>query len=170
MKIGRTIAMTCLFLLSGTMLRSTMWAAASEDDKQFLFMAAQSDMNEIKLSQLAESKASKPQVKAFARKMVADHTKLEVKMKPLATAWGLTPPSGLDSDHQAVYDKLKSLSGPDFDKEYMNAMADDHHKALDAFTKEAETTTDAKFKVAVVNGKAVVAAHTAMADDLKAKL
>jgi len=49
-------------------------------------------------------------------------------------------------------------------------MAEDHHKALDAFTKEGETTTDAKFKAAVLKGKAVVAAHTNMADSLKAKL
>jgi putative membrane protein len=133
-------------------------------------MAAQSDVNEIKLSQLAATKASNPQVKAFARKMVADHNMLEAKMKPFATAWSLTPPTGLDSDHQAIYEKLNGLSGADFDKEYISAMAEDHHKALDAFTKEGETTTDAKFKAAVLKGKAVVAAHTNMADSLKAKL
>jgi len=172
MKIGKSLMMlACLSLVTGTVVRSsTAWAAASEDDKQFLSTAAQSDMNEIKLSQLAESKASKPQVKAFARKMVADHTMLETKMKPFATAWGLTPPAGLDSDHQAIYDKLNSLSGADFDKEYMNAMAADHHKALDAFTKEADTTTDGRFKAAVLKGKAVVADHTRMADSLNAKL
>ena len=49
--------------------------------------------------------------------------------------------------------------------------ADNHYyEALDAFTQEADTTTDAKFKAAVTNGKSVVAAHTSMADDLKAKL
>jgi putative membrane protein len=145
-------------------------AAVTDSDKQFLSTAAQSDMNEIKLSKLAETKASNPQVKAFAHKMVADHTRLEMKMKPFATEWGLTAPTGLDSDHQAVYDKLNGLSGADFDKEYMNAMDEDHHKALDAFTNEANTTTDAKFKRAVLNGKSVVSAHTHMADDLNGKL
>jgi putative membrane protein len=88
MKIGKSLMMlACLALMSGAFVRpSTALAAASEDDKQFLSMAAQSDMDEIKLSQLAESKASNPQVKAFARKMVADHTMLEAKMKPFATA------------------------------------------------------------------------------------
>jgi putative membrane protein len=145
-------------------------AAVTDQDKQFLTMAAQSDFNEINLSKLAETKATNPQVKAFAHKMVADHTALEAKMKPFATAWGLTPPTSFDADHQAEYDKLNGLSGSDFDKEYMDAMVTDHHKALDAFTSEANTTTDAKFKTAVMNGKSVVAAHTTMADDLKAKL
>jgi putative membrane protein len=35
----------------------------------------------------------------------------------------------------------------------MSAMVADHHKALDAFTKESDTTTDAKFKAAVLKGK-----------------
>jgi putative membrane protein len=133
-------------------------------------MAAQSDFNEIQLSKLAETKATNPSVKTFAHEMVADHTSLETKMKPFATAWGLTPPTALDADHQAIYDKLNSLSGSDFDEEYMEAMTTDHHKALDAFTKEVDTTTDAKFKTAVMSGKSVVAAHTSMADDLKSKL
>jgi putative membrane protein len=172
MNISKAITvLACLLMTSGTLLRPlTAQAIASDEDKQFLSTAAQSDTNEIKLSQLAETKASSAQVKAFARTMVTDHNKLEAKMKPFATAWGLTPPTGLDSEHQAIYDKLNGLSGTAFDKEYMEAMAADHHKALDAFTKEADTTADAKFKAPVSNGKAVVASHTTMADGLKAKL
>lgn len=161
----------CLAIISAAAGRpSQASAAVTDQDKQFLTMAAQSDFNEIQLSKLAETKATNSQVKAFAHKMVADHTTLEAKMKPFATAWGLTPPSALDADHQAIYDKLNTLSGADFDKEYMDAMVTDHHKALDAFTQEADTTTDTKFKAAVTNGKSVVAGHTSMADDLKAKL
>jgi putative membrane protein len=145
-------------------------AAVTDQDKQFLAMAAQSDFDEIKLSQLAETKATNSSVKSFAHEMVTDHTNLEAKMKPFATAWGITPPTSLDPDHQTIYDKLNGLSGPDFDKAYMDAMTTDHHKALDAFTKEADATTDPNFKTAVTSGKSVVAAHTSMADDLKAKL
>jgi putative membrane protein len=91
-------------------------------------------------------------------------------MKPFATTWGVTAPTNLDADHQAIYDKLNGLSGTEFDKEYMNAMVKDHHQALEAFTKEADSTTDPKFKKAVMKGKSIVAAHTNMADDLNAKL
>jgi putative membrane protein len=104
-------------------------------------------------------------VKAYSKKMVGDHNMLEMKMKPFASEWGITP-SGLDSDHQAIYDKLNGLSGTEFDKQYMMAMAADHHKALDAFTKEADTTSDPKFKAAVIKGKTVVAKHTSLADSL----
>lgn len=161
----------CLAIISAVTSRSSQArAAVTDQDKQFLTMAAQSDFNEIQLSKLAETKATNPQVKAFAHEMVTDHTSLEAKMKPFATAWGLTPPTTLDAEHQTIYDKLNTLSGADFDKQYMDAMVTDHHKALDAFTQEADTTSDAKFKTAVLSGKSVIAAHTSMADDLKAKL
>jgi putative membrane protein len=68
--------------------------AATEDDKKFLAMAAKSDQNEIPLSQLATQKATNPAVKAFAEKMVNEHTKMTESMKPFADSWGLTPPNG----------------------------------------------------------------------------
>ena len=172
LRIKKTATLViCPAALGGTLsCPSNATAAVTDQDKQFLVLAAQSDFDEIKLSQLAESRAANPLVKSFAHEMVTDHTNLEAKMKPFATAWGITPPTSLDPDHQAIYDKLITLSGADFDKAYMDAMAADHHKALEAFTKEAETTTDPEFKTAVTSGKSVVAAHTSMADDLKSKL
>lgn len=74
----------------GTLLLSPLGNAATTDyDKQFLSTAARSDMNEIKLSQLTEKKGLSPQLKRFAKKMVSDHNKLEMQMKPFATKWNL---------------------------------------------------------------------------------
>jgi putative membrane protein len=161
----------CAALVAGLMAISpTKARGASDEDKKFLATAAQSDQNEIGLSKLAGEKATNPAVKAFAHKMVTDHEKMSASMKPFAESWGLTPPSGLDDDHQKEYDKLQGMSGGDFDKEYMSQMVTDHAKALDAFTSEAKNTKDIKFRSAVLKGKTVVAAHKNMAYDLKKKL
>jgi putative membrane protein len=143
--------------------------AQSDDDKKFLAMAAQSDQNEIALSKLAEQKATNPAVKAFAAKMITEHTQMTAR-KPFVDAWGLTPPTGPDADHQKELDKLSGLSGNDFDKAYMKDMVSDHSEALSAFTKEAKDTKDAKFRAAVIKGKTAVAAHKNMAYDLEKKL
>ncbi len=170
--MNRITKLVCIAMLgcAGTLLSLTARAAVTDQDKQFLTKASQGGYDEIQLSKLAETKATNPQVKAFAHKMVADHTALAARMQPFAQAWGLTPPASLDPDHQAEYDKLNGLSGAEFDKEYMNVMEKDHHEALDLFNEEAKTTTDMKFKAAVMHGQSVVAAHTHMADDLGAKL
>jgi len=168
----RMMEMFYCAIVGGTIVLMTanVQAQTSDDDKQFLAKAAQSDVNEIKLSQLAEKKASNPAVKAFAKKMVSEHDKLSASMKPFADSWGITSPTDLDDDHKQEYSKLSGLSGADFDKEYMEQMASDHSKALDAFTSEAKDTKDAKFKAVVLKGKTVVAAHKNMAYDLEKKL
>ena len=169
--MNRTIRLTCCAVLGVASLAVAASAkAATDDDKKFLNTASQSDQNEIALSKLAEVKATNPAVKAFATKMVAEHTKMSATMKPFADARGLTPAMGPDADHQKELDKLNGLSGKDFDKEYISDMVSDHAKALSAFTTEAKDTKDAKLQMAVVKGKTAVAAHKNMAYDLKKKL
>jgi len=169
----KTMRFTCCAVLAVAAALLPMRAKAqgpSDDDKKFLATAAQSDQNEIALSKVAEEKATNPAVKAFAKKMVAEHTKLSESMKPFATDWGLTAPTGPDADHQKELDTLNGKSGAEFDKEYMDQMVTDHSKALSAFTDEAKDTKDLKFRAAVLKGKTAVAAHKNMAYDLKKKL
>src|SRR6202046_4590625 len=116
--MNKTTQMMCFAVLGfAAAVVPTRAKAATDDDRKFLAMAAQSDQNEIALSQLAEQKATDPAVKAFAEKMVTEHTQMSATMKPFADSWGLTLPTGPDPDHQKELDKLNGLSGNDFDKE-----------------------------------------------------
>jgi putative membrane protein len=171
MKMKRITYLMCCVVLGFTAFLATSKAnAATDQDKQFLAKASQANVDEIKLGELAEHKATDPAVKAFAHKMVVDHTALGRKMKPFATEWGLTVPTTMDSDHQDEWNKLNGLSGHDFDKEYIDAMVKDHDQAYDLFNDEVNSTQDAKFKVAVEHGKSVIAAHKNMAHNLQGKL
>jgi len=166
-----TYLMCCLTIGSAvTMCTKSLKAQTPDDDKKFLTEASQGSYDEIQLGKLAEQKATNPDVKAFGRRMVTDHTKLNEKMKPYADEWGITAPTALSPDAQKEYDKLQGMSGNDFDKEYMSNMVSDHSKDLDAFNKEVKDTKDMKFRTSVEQGKSVVAAHKNMAYDLKKKL
>jgi putative membrane protein len=162
----------CAMLIGAATLFSPGARAATptDDDKKFVAAATQGDINEIKLSELAQQKASNPAVKAFADKMVKEHKMMFKSIAPFADAWGITVATDLDDDHKSEYKKLDGLSGADFDKEYIDQMVSDHAKGLDAFTDEAKDTKDAKLKAAVLKGKTMVAAHKNMAYDLKKKL
>ena len=54
-------------------------------------------------------------------------------------------PHGLDSKHQALYDRLSKLSGPQFDKTYMSEMVRDHQQDVAEFQKAARSN-DAQVK------------------------
>lgn len=167
----KTMKVMCSAMLACAGIFMTVSAKAQTDaDKKFLATAAQSDQNEIALSKLALDRATNPDVKAFAQKMVNEHQQMTESMKPFADKWGLTAPSGPDASHKKEWDKLNGMSGAAFDKEYMSEMVTDHTKAYSAFTKEGEDTKLPDFKEAVLKGKTKVAAHKNMAYDLKKKL
>jgi len=145
-------------------------AQTAADDKQFITVAGQADLAEIKQSELALQKSRNRDVRAFAKKMVSDHRKLMEKIKPFAAKYDVPPPVLLSTGQDAQYSSLKGISGTAFDKAYVEDMDKDHHKALDLFNAEVAATADSDLKAMVTAGQAVVAGHTQMADALAQKM
>jgi len=135
-------------------------------DKMFLRKAAEGGIAEVKLGQLAAQKASSDDVKAFGRKMVEDHTKLNLDMAQVADSMGVMLPKSMNKEDQAESDKLNDLSGNDFDIEYLSFMVKDHHKDLHEFRIEAASPTDPTLHNEVVKAQSVIHDHTVMIDKL----
>jgi putative membrane protein len=94
---------------------------------------------EIELGKLASQQASSPDVKRFAQMMVADHTKAGNELKKIADTYAVQPDTAkLDDKHHDVMDKLSKLHGADFDREYINAMVDDHQDAVGDLEKRVD--------------------------------
>ena len=97
-------------------------ALVSGDDKTFATEAAQGGMAEVQMGQLALQKASSPQVKEFAQRMVTDHSQANQDLMQLAKADNLTLPTQLDPKHKSEMDRLSAMSGNAFDGAYMQHM------------------------------------------------
>ncbi len=102
-------------------------------DKMFVRNAVQGGLAEIELGKLAVEKGASEDIKAFGKKMEEDHGKLNEEMGQLADTIGARMPKKMSKDQQATYDKLNSLSGEEFDKEYIACMMKDHHADLKSF-------------------------------------
>jgi putative membrane protein len=135
-------------------------------DKMFLRKAAEGGIAEVKLGQLAVQKGSSDEVRAFGQKMVDDHAKLNNDMAEVADSMGVMLPKTMNKEDQAEYDKLKGLSGNDFDTEYLTFMVKDHHQDLHEFRVEAASRTDPALHDAVVNAEGMIHDHTVMVDKL----
>lgn len=135
-------------------------------DKAFLRKAAEGGLAEIQLGKLATEKASADDVKAFGQKMVDDHTRLNDDMAPIAQSKGVALPRKMSKSDQAEYDKLGTLSGEAFDKEYIAYMVKDHHADLREFRTESASTNDPDLKVAVDKAAQVIREHMVLADKL----
>jgi putative membrane protein len=146
------------------------FGTSTNADKTFLTEADEGNSAEIAASQTALKKSKNADVKAFAQQMIADHQKLRSDMVPLTQSSGVTTPQPLNATHQIAAKRLASLSGQDFDKEYIKAMDQDHHKMLGMFKSEATTTTNKDLKAAVLKGEKSIQHHTEMADQISQKM
>lgn len=110
-------------------------APAVPSTQTFVDTAAVANRFEIVSSELALKKTKDPEVVAFARQMITDHTKIgEGFVKALGKAHtGLTPPAGLNADLEATMKKLQAASGDAFVKAYVAAQLDGHKAAVGLF-------------------------------------
>jgi putative membrane protein len=108
--------------------------------QEFVTRAAQSNFAEIKVSQLAESKAQSDEVKAFAKKMIDDHTQANSQLAQLAKTKNLKVPDDADMMHKASMKMLQVKSGSGFDSAFMEQMNKDHQKAIELFQSAATST------------------------------
>jgi putative membrane protein len=110
-------------------------------DKQFLRAAVQEGVADVKLGMLAVEKGG-PDVKTLAQQMVDDHTAINKDMGGVADTVGVQLPRKMSKDDQAEYDKLNTLSGKDFDTEYLTYILKMHWANLHDFYMESSSSTD----------------------------
>lgn len=118
----------------------------SSDDREFFTEAAQGGIAEVKMAQLVVGKTQNQEVKAFAQRMIVDHTKANDELKMLAAKKGVTLPADVSDDQREDYDDLAKLSGAEFDKEYVSLMVEDHEKDVSAFDEQSKDGDDAELK------------------------
>ena len=117
-----------------------------ENDAQFLVNAAEINLTEIQLGNLAAEKGIMKEVKDLG-KMTADaHSKSLDELKGLAAKKSVTIPTSLTEEAQNSYKKLNDESGKDFDKEFCDMMVNEHKDAIEKFEKAAEKSSDTDIK------------------------
>ena len=115
-------------------------------EEKFLKGAAEDNLAEVKLGQLAEQRAASDSVKQFGKRMATDHQKAFDELKQLASQKGVQVPTDLDRSHQRLYDRLSKMNGADFDRAYMKEMVKDHDRDVKAFRREADSGKDGEVK------------------------
>ena len=144
--------------------------AGREED--FLKEVAQASQIEVDASTLAATKAQNAEVKAFADKLVRDHTaaceELDDLVKSKHADWAPDDPKYKEKKQK--HESLQTLSGAAFDKEYLEDMISDHEAVLALFGKYTLNAKDADIKSFAEKTQPALRDHLKMARDLKAKL
>lgn len=113
-----------------------------KDDAEFAVHAADGGLFEVRASELAQTKATDPNVKDIARKMIQDHTTANNQLKDIASRKDIQLPTAISEDKQDKYEDLAEVAGDDFDKKYVDEMIDSHEEMIEKFRDHAEEAND----------------------------
>jgi putative membrane protein len=144
---------------------------AENIDRDFIEEQLADGQHEVELGRLAQQRASNAQVKEFAQLMVRDHTQAGSDLKQIASKHNVALSTDEEADdHNDLRDRLAKLNGAEFDREYINAMVDDHEKAVNAVEGKADDDGHAEVKAWAAKTLPTLRQHLERAKEIQQSL
>ena len=166
---------TSTLALCAAVLMFTPNASAAEKDTlnaadvKFVKTESAAGLAEVKIAELAVTKAYHADVKALAVTLVADHTAVNTQLATLATQKGIEVSSVLSPAHAATVQKLEKLTGADFDKEFLTVIISDHKKCISHFQAASTDAKDNDLRIWVDKTIPALKSHLEKAEALNVK-
>ena len=163
-------------LIAGAIAQAQTGAAAAPTDPQIAMIAVTADNVDIDAGKLAAEKTSNPKVKKFAQLMVTDHTSVNKKATALAKKLNLTPEESdtsrsLKSDGDKNVEKLRGLSGAEFDKAYIDYEVSYHEAVIKTVNETLiPNTKNAELKKLLESAGPIFASHLNHAKEVQGSL
>ena len=129
---------------------------------------------EVEAAQLAKTKATSAEIKAFARQMEMDHAQMKTEVAEAAQRLGLSTTATDEDvleDHQEDMRELsEAKAGNEFDDKYIDEQVEAHKNALDKIDDAIEKTQNAEFKALLQKARGAVDGHLKHAEQLDKKV
>lgn len=150
--------------------------AAGPNDAQIAAIVVAANQVDINAGKLAKSKASNKEVKAFAQRMITDHTGVNKSAVDLVTKLKVKPEENetsksLKSGGADTVKRLKGLKGKEFDKAYVDNEVSYHQTVLDALDNTLiPNAQNDELKALLVKVRPAFVAHLEHAKQIQASL
>jgi putative membrane protein len=136
-------------------------------DRKFIENAAKSGLFEVQVAKLAESKATDPAVKDFAKMLVDQHTNTNNEPTQPANSKGVELPAAPGFMKRHSENSLAKRSGADFDKQFVSEVGiKDHEKDIKDFEKASKDVKDPDVKAFIDKTLPTLREHLAQAEKL----
>ncbi|HEX6212695.1 MAG TPA: DUF4142 domain-containing protein [Methylomirabilota bacterium] len=172
---GRT-TMRVYAAIAGLVLIPALTSAQEITDPQIASIVVTANQVDIDAGRLAASKSENGEVKAFAERMVTDHTGVNKSASDLVQKLGVTPEDNptsrsLKEGGEKHLAKLKTLTGAAFDKAYIDHEVAYHQQVLDALDATlVPGASNAELKALLVKVRPAFVAHLEHARKLQSQL
>jgi putative membrane protein len=141
----------------------TLETSALAGEKAIAKHLVEDSVGDVQLGQLGMQMAHAAPVRAFARAMVADHTRTAEAAMPVAERLGAAAKMEPDTSNQVDISHLARYRGAQFDREYLKTLVEAHETDISAIDAAMEFTTDAGLRTLLRTVRAVDVRHLALA-------
>lgn len=164
----KVVSVLCCMVLCSVPALAQKSGAAASGDQAFVDFAAQTDMVEANLGQLAQNAASSQGVKDFGQMLQTDHTNDFGQLKQAAQQAGLNVPDAIDKAHnKAMIDPFQKLHGAAFDRKFIHEMVTGHTAAIARYKKEENDAQNPAIKSYAQTALPVLQKHLDQAKQLE---
>jgi len=142
---------SCLAAVTAALICAVPSRAAdvSGKEKSFIKDALEASMAETKLGEVAQTKATRADIKAYAKMLVEHHSASNAELKKLADIKGVKYEDALSIRHSSTVDKFDKYSGNEFDKDFLDQMVKDHEKVIKDFEDASKDAKDPDVKALI---------------------
>jgi putative membrane protein len=145
-------------------------ASATPVEMDFMMKASQGNMAEIEMARIAMGKTDNTDVKDFANMIQTDHSRNLKDLVDLMKDKGASQPTSLAGSMRQDIDRMNTLTGPEFDREFVNMMVMDHQKAVELFRDQETAVLNTELKDYVDDTLPELEMHLDKAQQLQSKL
>jgi len=139
--------------------------APLSSDQNFVDRAALGTSSEVELGRLARTRAQSPAVRAFAARITNDHRQAHARLRTLErrlqmAAQPVKPPPN----------RLATLSGADFDRQFIADQVQNHREAIQLFQDEARLGQDPRLRKYATDNLPMLYRNRQEAEAIRARL
>ncbi len=143
--------------------RDLIAAPITSMDHQFLVKDAQGGAYEIAIAALAQQRSSRDDVKAYASRIIADHTTSNQALQELVRAKGVELPTGMTAEDQVRLNTINSQAGSTADRSFIEEAVRINAEDKRDAAEEAARTADTDIKTFLHKFEAMDAEHERLA-------
>jgi len=142
----------------------------SLEPSAFTKSVAKTDLLEIALANLVLAQGETPAVKDFAKRMLTNHTAIQVIVAKVAADTQVELPTALDADDEATVARFAAMNGVALDKAYMAYLAEQHPKTLASYRWQYDNCKDPVVKAFIGGTMPIVGTQQRTAESLNAEV
>lgn len=119
---------------------------STEHNAQFVVDAANGNLTEIRLAELAQQKSTNKDIKEIAKTLYDDHTAALNDLKVLASNKSISIPADVTEDTRQDLQKLTDEKTSSFNKDWTEKLMEKHQKTISDYETALGTVTDTDIK------------------------